>query len=544
MNRNKLVLFAGALLAFVSAAFAQSAGTGTITGQVFNPATREYVRDAEVRVEGTGLSAITEVGGYYRLLRVPAGTVKVTVSYIGYASKTAELQVAPGGTVQQDFEISAAGARPPTSGGDDTVELQAFIVTSEKEGNAKALQRQRQSMTMSRAVSSDVFGDVTEGNVGEFLKYMPGVELEYVEADTRGPRLGGLGSEYTSVTLDGMGVASADAFTQYVAFENSPAGSSNRSFGFEQISINSIESIEINRVASSAMDANAPAGNIDLKTKRAFDTQGRFIGWNVSTVFNTEEFTTRKTPGPDDSVSRKFKPNYSLNYADSFFSKRLGILASISESNLYNEQYRVDHTYNRTMTGTDPRPQVLTQVLLKDGPKWTERFSATLTADFRATDNLTLSLSVLYNGYDARFYNRQVTMQAAGNNTGATTGRQNVTGDGVLSYGTSAANGASSRQVVMGGGNGVKLSHTTTIVPRFEYRWNDLVLDGAASYSHANNNYDNLVRGTVANSPVANLTGIDFTATRSGGGEADWKFVQTGGADWASLASYLNPRIS
>lgn len=233
-----------------------------------------------------------------------------------------------------------------------------------------------------------------------------------------------------------------------------------------------------------------------------------------------------------------------LDQLATFLNQRLGILIGVSESNLYNEQYRVDHTYNRTASATDPRPQVLTQILLKDGPKWTKRFTTTFTADLKVTPDLTVSLNVGYNGYDARFYNRQVTMQAAANNTGATTGRQNVAGDGVLSYGTTATNGATSRQVVMGGGNGVKLSHTTTISPRFEWRIGDFVLDGAYSNSRAHNDYDNLVRGTVANTPVNNLQNIGFTATRSGGGEADWRFTQTGGPDWATLSNYVNPRIS
>ncbi|WP_158277417.1 TonB-dependent receptor [Opitutus sp. ER46] len=531
------------LLGAASAAQAQQT-TGTIVGRVYNPVTKEYVRDAEVRVQGTALTAITEAGGYYQLSQVPAGAVTVSVSYVGYPQSQAVVTLAPGGTATRDLELVPAADPAAAASKESVLKLEAFVVNSEREGNAKALQRQKESMTMSQSISSDAFGDVTEGNVGEFLKYLPGVELEYVEADTRGPRLGGMGSEYASVTMDGMGVASADAFTQYTAFENSAAGTSNRSFGFEQVSINSIDSIDVNRVTSPAMDANAPAGNIDLKTRRAFDLKGRRIGWNLSTVLNTEEFTLKRTVGPSDSYGRKFRPNYSLNYSDVFLNNRLGILVGISESNLYNEQYRVDHTYNRTPTAADPRPQVLTQILLKDGPKWTKRFTSSLTADFRATEFLTLSLSVIYNGYDARFYNRQVTMQASANNTGAATGRQNVGGDGVLAFGTMTTSGATSRQVVMGGGNGIKLSHTTTISPRFEYRRGNIQLDGAFSYSSAHNDYDNLVRGTAGNTLVNNLQNIQFSAARSGGGDADWHFTQTGGADWADLASYVNPRIS
>src|SRR5262245_27152356 len=51
-------------------AFAQPA-TGALSGRVFNSATKAYVRNAEVRVEGTNRVAYTEDGGHYRLVGVP-----------------------------------------------------------------------------------------------------------------------------------------------------------------------------------------------------------------------------------------------------------------------------------------------------------------------------------------------------------------------------------------------------------------------------------------------------------------------------------------
>jgi len=42
---------------------AQSAATGTLSGRVFNPATGEFVRNAEVRVAGTDRLTYTGKGG-------------------------------------------------------------------------------------------------------------------------------------------------------------------------------------------------------------------------------------------------------------------------------------------------------------------------------------------------------------------------------------------------------------------------------------------------------------------------------------------------
>ena len=531
MNRNnpRLFLLASLLLAFVAPAFAQA--TGTITGHVYNSVTKEYVRDAEIRVAGTDILVTSGTSGAFTVPRVPAGEATLQITYAGIPPTTTKVAVTEGVTVNQEIEIGSA----PANADGKVLQLEALKVSAELDGNAKALQSQKNSMSLSRSVASDAFGNVTEGNVGEFLKYLPGVELEYVEADTRGPRIGGMGSQYASVTLDGKSIASADSFGQYVGFENSGAGTGNRSFGFDSISINSIESIELNRVTSAAMDANAPAGNINLKTKRAFDRKGRYIGLSLSTVMNSEEFTTDKTPGPNDGYGRKFKPNYSLNYSEAFLNNRLGLVLSVQESNLYNEQYRVDHNYNRTPTTADPRGQVLTSVLLKDGPKWTERASYTAALDFKASEFLTLSLSALYSQYHAEFYNRQVTMTAGGNRT-------TQAGDGLLTYGSPT--GGTGGSIVFGGGNGQKFTNTMTLIPSFEYKKDNWRIDGSFSNSHSRNDYDNLAHGTTANSPVNNLTGIGFTAARSSTEDADWTITQTAGPDWTDLSLQKNPRIS
>lgn len=531
----RLVVLASLLLAFALPIFAQSSteATGAIVGRVFNPINQEYVANAEVHVEGTNLTVPTERGGYFNLPRVPAGTVTLTVNYAGFSPTTTEVRVNANQTTTQDFELGSVAATGAAAA-ESVIKLETLVVTTEKDGNAKALQHQRNSMNLSRSVASDAFGNVTEGNVGEFLKYLPGVELEYVEADTRGPRLGGMSSEYASVTLDGRSVASADSFGQYVGFENSRAGTANRSFGFDSISISSIESIEINRVTPASMNADAPAGNINLKTRRGFDSKGRRITFDLSSVLNSEEFTLKRTVGPDDSSGLKYRPNFSFGYSDVLLNNRLGVSLAIKESNLYNEQYRVDHNFNRTPTATDPRGQVLNSILLKDGPKWTERGSLSATLDFRATEHLTLSLTTLLSRYHGQFYNRQVTMTAGGT-------RATVVGDGVLVFGSATPIGGS---IVFGGGNGNKFTNTLTVIPSFEYRKDSLTLDGSFTSSHSRNDYDNLAKGTVGNSNVANVTGIGFLAMRSNTDNADWKITQTGGPDWTDLSLQKNPRIS
>ena len=214
------------LAAAVPSLVAQSTA-GSITGRIFNPATREYVRNAEIRVQGTEQVAFSEDGGVYQLSNVPVGPATLQVTFSGYQLTTATVVVSAGAVAPRDFEIVSAQARGP-AGKDEPLKLQAFVVSHEREGNAKAIMEQRRNMNISTSVAADTFGDVTEGNVGEFLKFLPGVEVEYVDGISRGPRVGGLDQQYVGVSMDGAAVASADAFVAYGSTLNGAAGSQSR----------------------------------------------------------------------------------------------------------------------------------------------------------------------------------------------------------------------------------------------------------------------------------------------------------------------------
>ena len=152
---------------------------------------------------------------------------------------------------------------------DEILRLEAFTVAGEREGNAKAIMDQKNSMNITNTVASDAFGDVAEGNAAEFLKNIPGVDLWLVQGEIVNVRLRGLGSEYNSVTIDGVRLASADA--------NKGVAADARAFSFEQVSLNSMDSIEVSKTISADVDANAPAGTINLKTKRAFSRSSSMV---------------------------------------------------------------------------------------------------------------------------------------------------------------------------------------------------------------------------------------------------------------------------
>ena len=526
--RTLLAVVCAALLSALPA-FAQSA-TGSITGQVFNPATGEYLRNAQVRIVESGDVAVSADEGLFRLSPVPAGRVTLEVTYTGYRKVTATVEVAAGATATKNFELISTlqDAAPASSSTDGTVKLQAFTVATDREGSAKAIMDQRNSMNITNTVASDAFGDNAEGNLGEFLKHLPGVELDLFYGEVRTVRLGGLGSEYTSVTMDGIALASTDA-------NNSGSGAA-RSFTMEMASLNSMESIEVNKTVSADVDANAPAGTINLRTKRAFDRSGRRVSWQANLVAHSAAFQFGQSAGPDeDRSSQKIRPGGIFEYSDVFLNKRLGIVLNLSESNVYQEALITSSAYSTAVTAADQRPLVPTTLNFQWAPRFNKRFATTLTTDFKITRELNVGLGVVYNYADLWTPQRTVIFNSSVGNRTLVTGT-----DPLLSF-TSAPTGTVQVNPVAVS----KMGETFTLIPRAEFKRGNFELEAKGAYSDSTSWYDPLGRRNTirdTNSPIAN--GVTYRAERSSLLSTDWKFTQIGGPDIASGASYTAPSVT
>ncbi|MEY2880615.1 MAG: hypothetical protein RLZZ15_2995 [Verrucomicrobiota bacterium] len=523
---------------FPALAAAQSPATGAIRGRVFNPGIAQYVSNAEVRLSGTKQVTYTENDGSFQFTGVAPGEATVTVSYSGYEPLRDTFRVTAGDTAVRDLNLTSTAAAPaPASGKGGPLQLSAFTVSSEREGNSKAVAAQRRSMDITTSVASDIFGDVADGNVGEFLKYLPGVDLDYVESLARGPRLGGMESQYVGVAFDGQRIASADSVRG--GAENSRATS------FEGFAITAVESIEISRTTSADSDADSPAGTINMRTKRAFDRKGRVVSFTTGVNFNAEEFSLGKSLGPNDRENYKWRPNLSFEYAESFLQQRLGLLVSVSSANSYTEQYDINLGYNRNPTVADPRLMVIRQLDFKDGPKFMEKQSALVTLDYKATPNLVLSLNAIYSYAGGQFHNRNFTFVAANDNANVVNGRASLLGDGLTVIGTrrvtTNANAALNNTVptlTNGGGSSTEITYTHTLAPKFEFKRGPWVIDGAAGFSRAANNFDSLERGYL-NSEGGSAP-ADFVATRPHRGSWEWTIRQTSGPDWFNLRNFVN----
>lgn len=517
-----LALFLGAALAGV--ARAQSA-TGSVTGRVLNQGTGEYLRNAVVTVVGTSLTTNAEAGGNYTLNGVPAGIQRVRFTYAGLDTKEETVNVAAGQTANLDVSLTSAVY-------DGVVKLSQFVVASEREGNAKAIMEQKNSIEAKRVLATDTFGSISEGNVGEFLKYLPGVMIDYTEADARSVSLGGLDPKYTSVTMDGAPIASSG-----IAAASGVGGS--RAFEFEQISISSVETIEVSRTPQPENPGSAMAGGVNLRSKGAFDRAGRQIRLNAGVAYNSMSGNPfEKHPGWDDEEHYRLQPNWGIEYSDVFLDRRLGIRTGYNYSYTFAEQKAetVNYAFDTNLTNNDTEIPRVTSFGFRDSPKPTIRYNGNFRADYKISPELWVSARAEYNRYHAKFFSRDLSFNFT--TTANAPGGPTVAGTEYSLNSQTATVGTV--QINQGGGGTNKYGSTANFGAEAHWKRGNFSVDIMGAMSRSMTWYKDHQFGFFWSINPAALGGLGLRFNRNGPADPAVQITQTSGPDFRNLANYPN----
>jgi iron complex outermembrane recepter protein len=517
-----------ALLIALPGAFAQS-NSGTITGRVLNSATGTFLRNAQVELVGTGRTTLTGPGGNFSLADVPAGEARIAVSYTGLDRAEQVVTLTPGGTANVDINMTSAIYG-------DRVELDTFVVSANREGNARSITEQREALNLKTVISSDAFGDVPEGNIGEFLKLLPGITVDFVEADVRNIRVRGLPPKYATVSFDGHPVANS--------------GSSDltrlRALEMEQVSLATVETVEVNKSPTADLASAGLGGTINAVGKSAFNQVGRSIKYSVSAVANDYHMTLGKDRGWDDEDRRHVLPNFSFEYMDTLMDGRLGVVAAVSHSGSFMQQKILNNTLGFNATGADDLTELPTYntIQLRDGPKPTWRDSAVLNLDFKATPDLTLTLRTSYGDYDAQFFNKDFNIITTPAIVNATATPGNRTDRTQTSMAPAVTNTVS--RTTISSSNSRKTGNTILLSPSVEWKRGDLTLLGSFAYSRSINDYATVEEGYFR-TVTAQMNGVSWKYDLPG--EKNFQITQlpTVAGDtrsWYDLGNYNGAALS
>ncbi|HUR58906.1 MAG TPA: carboxypeptidase regulatory-like domain-containing protein, partial [Opitutaceae bacterium] len=514
------------LTAAVPPAQAQQAG-GTIEGRVQSAATGNYLNNARVRVAGSPREVFTNAFGEYRLADLPAGPLTLEVFFTGMAPQAVAVTVPGSGAVQKDVILGSA--TEPGAGSNATVLMNQYVVQSQRETDAAAIAINEQRFAANRkdVVSTDAFGEINQGNIGEFVKFLPGISLDVKDGNTpSGIMIRGFDPNYTNVTIDGGQLASTIiANTQ----------TSSRQFVLEGANINNIARIEVTKLPTPDMSANLLGGAVNFISRSAFERSRREL--RISTYFsaNAKALDFEKTPGPLAESTYKILPSLDVQFVDPV-NKKFGYVVSAQHSSQFYLQNRTVFGYRFTSAGATLSNPYTTQVQTNFAPNRSDRTSGALTFDFKPWDRHVLTLKLNASANVQQSASRQLTYNIGGNQPGSWD-QGNTLGNaagGSVSIGTSFQERHSLTRALAGGWN---------------YNGADWKIESAATFSHSNNRTRDMPKGffrtisvNLPNVGRVNIEGIDHENARfntatvfNTGGQridelnlANWNLTQAG----------------
>lgn len=171
------------------------ADLGSVTGRITDSEKR-VLPGASVIVEDLHTGVTTDINGYYKLPVLKPGTYTLKISYVGYAPITRKITVTDKKSQVNNFVMSE---------GHELKEIEVQGALSEQR---RALQMQKSGMGLTNVVSADQAGKFPDSNIGDALKRISGINVQYDQGEARFGQVRGTSADLTSVTINGNRIPS------------------------------------------------------------------------------------------------------------------------------------------------------------------------------------------------------------------------------------------------------------------------------------------------------------------------------------------------
>ena len=402
-----------------------SAATGEITGRVQNVAIGRYLDNARVQVKETNQTVYTDRNGVYTLVDVPSGPVTLEVFYTGLDVMQTPVTVITGGTINQDIDLTSVARY----GRHDGIVLNKFVVAADRETNSEAISvnEQRHAANIVNVTSTDTIGAVIGNSAGEFLKFIPGLTVEYDTIDASTISLRGIGPDKTGITVDNV-----PQFNPWI--------NTSRQVDLHNMALTNISRVEVHKVPTPAMPADSLAGSINMIGKSAFERKGREFHYALNFLGSSEDFRLGSSPTSwRDEYTKTVIPGGDFDFSWPV-SKTFGVVLNGSHATYQNQQHIAQMTWSNSATNTigntaSLQNPVLASFLLGAGNRKTVRSSLSAKADWKLGKHGQLSLSGSKNQFDLHGGIPMTTFSAGTNGTPTLVGGVPLTWDPTFTRG-------------------------------------------------------------------------------------------------------------
>ncbi len=333
----------------------QAQQSGIITGRIVD-ADNLSMPGATVMIESITQGTITDLNGYYTLTRIPEGSYELTVSYIGYNTEKLQVTVEPGKTSVVNFSM-VAGLELLTE----------LVVSGQLQGQSKALNTQMNKANITNIISSDQVGRFPDANIGDAMKRIPGINVQYDQGEARFANIRGTAPQYNAVTVNGERIPSAEAEDRTIQLDLIPA--------------DMIQTMEVNKALTPDMDADAIGGSVNLVTRSA--PYDRRVSVTLGSGYNF--------------LAEKAMFNGAFVLGDRFFDKKLGVIASASYNNHQLGSDNVESEWNYLDEDDKDGTAYAEEIQIRQYYLQRIRQSYSLSLDYKINDNHTLIANGIYN---------------------------------------------------------------------------------------------------------------------------------------------------
>ena len=261
------------------------ANPGVVCGRITD-GDSHVLPGASIVIEDLHTGVTSDINGYYTLPVMKPGTYTLKISYVGYKPLVKKITVTKDKSQETNFVLN------------EGMELKEINVTGAFSAQRRALQLQKNALGVTNVVSADQVGKFPDSNIGDALKRINGINVQYDQGEARFGQVRGTSADLTSVTINGNRLPSAEGDTRNVQLDLIPA--------------DMIQTIEVSKVVTADMDGDAIGGGINLVTKNT--PSRRVLNFTLGSGYTW--------------ISEKPQFNLGATWGQRFFDDKLGVMAS------------------------------------------------------------------------------------------------------------------------------------------------------------------------------------------------------------------------
>lgn len=322
---------------------------GSVSGRITD--TEHHVLPgATIMIEDLHTGVTSDINGFYKLPNLKPGTYVVKISYVGYQPVVSKIVIEDNKSKENNFVLTEGLA------------LQEVVVDGAFSGQRRAMQMQKNSMGVTNVVSADQVGKFPDSNIGDALKRINGINVQYDQGEARFGQVRGTSADLTSVTVNGNRLPSAEGDTRNVQLDLIPS--------------DMVQTIEVNKVVTSDMDGDAIGGAINLVTKNT--PSHRVLNFTLGSGHTW--------------ISDKQQWNLGATWGDRFFNNKLGVMASASYQYAPGGSDNTEFEYEMGDEGVELKEAQVRQYYVTR-----ERQSYSLSFDYKFNPLNKISFKGIYN---------------------------------------------------------------------------------------------------------------------------------------------------